>query len=383
MNLREIADRLGISEYPADLEQTTPMDVCDPKLIESLHKEFDLFREHYEDVLKGAQALKNDPDRYTWASYACGYMMSLSLEEAKKFPLPMEEGVGDILPLLIQLPMVPGAAEAYRQRGFSEETIHDLMASYYGCAKGIYDRTGIFGLDLRFHRWMLIYAKSLIFPYMGFNIEVLSFPEGATILKNKETGEALPLVWNKTIHESGNILGSAGYENENGAATAAYRETSEGFYGFAARNNRVSCREEFFPKAQWERAIHTGDNVLSVHLPKGMDLSEQNVDTAFRTVMENAAKWFPDDPIRGLYCGSWLLDPALEALLGAGSKIALFGDRFARWPILSDGQEVFRFVFPAKPDDLHDLPENTRLERGLKHLYLNGGYIREYRGVIL
>ena len=383
MNLRKIADNLGIGDYPAQMEQATPVDVCDPELIEYVHKTYDIFKEHYDDVIKGAEALKSDPDRYIWAQYACGYMMGLSLEAAKKVPLPMEEGAGDILTLLIHLPMIPASAKVYAQRGFTEEEISKLMDAYYGCAKGIFNKTGVFGLDLRFHRWMLIYAKSQIFLYIGFNMEVLSFPEGAAILKNRETGEVLPLVWDEAIHKSGKILGSAGYEVACGAPFATFHEAEDGYYGYGVRNCCVSLTEEFFPKAQWELVIRPEDKVISVHLPKGMDLTPENVDTAFRTVIEKSATWFPDDPVKGLYCGSWLLDPALGELVGKQSKIALFGDRFVRWPILSDGQEIFRFVFPSRPDDLNDLPENTRLERGLKNLYLSGGYIHGYRGVVL
>ena len=62
MDLRKIADRLGIAEYPADLTKVIPIDVCNLELIANLHKEFNIFREHYEDVVNGAKALKNDPD---------------------------------------------------------------------------------------------------------------------------------------------------------------------------------------------------------------------------------------------------------------------------------------------------------------------------------
>ena len=121
MDLREIAQNLGIEEYPAEMENVTPVDVCDPELIEYIHKTYDIFRDHYEDVIRGAEALRNNPDRYTWAQYASAYIMTLPLEAAKKVPLPMEEGAGDILTLLIQLPMIPQSAKVYAQRGFTEE----------------------------------------------------------------------------------------------------------------------------------------------------------------------------------------------------------------------------------------------------------------------
>lgn len=383
MDLRKIADNLGISNYPADLEQATPVDVCDLELIEHIHKEYNIFREHYEDVINGAKALKNDPDRYIWAQYACGYMMGLSLEEAKKFPLPMEEGASDMMPLLIQLPIIPKSVEAYRSRGFDDETIKQMMASYYGCAKGIFNKTGKFGLDLRFHRWMLIYAKSLIFPYMGFNIEVLRFPTGAIFLKNKKDGTVMPLIENEIAHKSGQVLGSAGCEDPEGAWQVSCRETETGWYGYPTADCKISAKEVFFSKEEWDCVLRPDDYVLSIHLPKGMDLSRENVDIAFTTAIEKAKVWYPDQKIRGLYCASWLLDPALADFLGEHSKIVQFGNRFVRHPIKDDGQAVFRFVFPPNITDLNDLPENTSLERGLKNLYLNGGYIYGYRGVIL
>lgn len=383
MNLRKIADALGIAEYPENLEQATPVDVCNLELIEALHNEFNIFREHYEDVLQGVAVLKADENRRIWAEYACGYMMGLSLEDAKKFPLPVEEGVSDMMPLLIQLPMIPVSVAAYRERGFDDATIKEMMASYYGCAKGIFNKTGKYGLDLRFHRWMLIYAKSLIFPYRGFSIEVLRYPEGAIFLKNKKDGTVVPLVEKETVHKSGQVLGSAGCEDAEGSWEVACRETADGWYGYPTVDCKITNQEVFYSKTEWECALRPDEYVLSVHLPKGMDLSKENVDYAFTTAIEKARQWYPDQQIKGLYCGSWLLDPALVNILGENSKIIHFGNRFVRHPIKDDGQAVFRFVFPPNITDLNDLPENTSLERGLKNLYLSGGYIYGYRGVIL
>ncbi len=383
MELRKIADRLGIAEYPADLEKVTPIDVCNLELIENLHKEFNIFREHYEDVLQGVEALRNDPDRRTWAEYACAYILTLSLEDAKKFPLPVEEGASDMMPLLIQLPMIPKSVEAYRERGFDEETIQNMMASYYGCAKDIFNKTGKYGLDLRFHRWMLIYAKSLIFMHMGFNIEVLSFPEGAIFLKNKKDGTVVPLIENETAHRSGQVLGSAGCEDADGSWNVSCRETEDGWYGYPTVDCKITKEEVFYAKEEWDCVLRPYDYVLSVHLPKGMDLSKENVDIAFSTAIEKARQWYPDQQIKGLYCGSWLLDPALVNILGENAKIIQFGNRFVRHPIKDDGQAVSRFVFPPNITDLNELPENTTLERGLKKLYLSGGFIYGYRGVIL
>ena len=46
------------------------------------------------------------------------------------------------------------------------------------------------------------------------------------------------------------------------------------------------------------------------------------------------------------------------------------------------GGAVFSFVFVRKPADLHDLQEDTSLQRKLKKMYLEGDCIHTYTGAI-
>lgn len=59
-----------------------------------------------------------------------------------------------------------------------------------------------------------------------------------------------------------------------------------------------------YPEAQWECVLRPGAYVLSMHLPKGMDISPENVTETFRTVTETARQRYPDYQISGIYCGS-------------------------------------------------------------------------------
>lgn len=383
MELRKIADKLGIGAYPEALETVAPVDICDEARIIALQEEFDLFGEYYEEVLSEAQKVSADPELRAWGEAVAGYAFQASITEFRSTPFPLpEDGVG-FLPLLVQLPMVPVAAENYRSRGFSEEMVQTLFNSYKGCMGSTYKQTGSRGLDRKYFYWLLLFSKALIFRYKGFQFNVMVFPDHAVILKNRETGELVPLLRQGEVHKSGMILGSAGCEDTDGSWTAEFLETEEGYYGYPTVNGKVSGEKAFYPKDQWACALQPGQFVLSAHLPKGMDISKENVDEAFRTVKEIANQWYPDYEITALYCGSWLLDPALADILGADSKIAAYGARFARYPLMSAGREVFTFVFPPNVTDLNTLPENTRLERGLKKLYLSGGHIHAFAGVIL
>ena len=383
MELRKIADKLGIGAYPEALETVAPVDICDETRIMALQEEFDLFGEYYEEVLAEAQRVSKDPELRTWGEAVAGYAFQASITDFRSTPFPLPEGSVGFLPLLIQVPMVPVAVKDYRSRGFSEEMIKTYLLTYKSCVSVVYTKTGCRGLNKTYFNWLLLYSKALIFRYMGFQFEVKAFPEQAVILKNRETGVWVPLLWEGEVHKRGMILGAAGCEDRDGSWTVEFLETEDGYYGYPAVNCKASSEKVFYPKEYWACALKPGQFVLSAHLPKGMDISKDNVDEAFRTVKEIANQWYPDFEITALYCGSWLLDPALEDILGADSKIVAYGARFARYPIMSAGKEVFNFVFPPQVTDLEALPENTRLERGLKQLYMSGGYIHAFAGVIL
>ena len=383
MELRKIADKLGIGAYPEGMESVQPVDICDEVRIAALQEEFDLFGEYYEEVLSEAQRVSKDPALRAGGEAVAGYAFQASVKDFKTTPFPLPESSVGFLPLLVQLPMVPVAVAAYRGRGFPEEMIHTLLSTYKGCMDVVYSKTGSRGLNRTYFNWLMLYSKALIFRYKGFQFEVRSFSDQAVILKNRETGKLVPLLLQGKIHKSGMILGAAGCEDATGSWTAEFLETEEGYYGYPAINGKVSRGKVFYPKEQWVCALQPGQFVLSAHLPKGMDISKENVDEAFNTVKEIANQWYPDFEITALYCGSWLLDPALADILGADSKIAAYGARFARYPLLSAGREVFNFVFPPNVTALEALPENTRLERGLKKLYLSGSYIHAFAGVIL
>jgi hypothetical protein len=106
------------------------------------------------------------------------------------------------------------------------------------------------------------------------------------------------------------------------------------------------------------------------------------VDATLRETKAFLRDYFPEFSYKAFVCGSWLLDPQLETLLGRDANIVKFGKRFARLTAKSAGNGVFNFVFkkPNTDFDIRDLPESTRLERALKEHYLNGKAIYEMYG---
>ena len=119
-----------------------------------------------------------------------------------------------------------------------------------------------------------------------------------------------------------------------------------------------------------------------MHLPRGADITEENVRRACKAAFEIVQKSYPNYIGVPVQCGSWLLDPGNEELLGPDSNVVRFGKLFARIPTKSGGRAANGFVFPGKPLADEDLPEDTRLQRGLKQRYLNGGYSYGFSGIL-
>jgi len=123
--------------------------------------------------------------------------------------------------------------------------------------------------------------------------------------------------------------------------------------------------------------------VLSMHIPRKTDISGEAFDRAVAMAVEFASRYYAEYHPVCLYCSSWLLDPTLAEVVGNEAKITKFGEKFIRYPNKSAGKEVFSFVFPPRIQNLNDLPENTRLERGLKKRYLEGGFVHGFAGIRL
>jgi len=391
MEFNEIALALGIETYPEELEavyQKLPeykVNIFDEELITQLQEQYEAFGDYYDAVIAAARDMRNDPIRTAWTETVATYIQNVGMPEIRKVPYPESNHTpaGDMLPMLALIPMIPKSIEDYRRRGFSEETVASCVKPYGRCIKATFDRTGMVGLNQLYFNWLAIYAKTLIFNIAGFNFELKKFPDYVICLKNKESGEMILLPIHSTVHKSGLILGTAGYEDAEGSFEAVLRETDDGYYGCPVENCRITNTITYYPKDQWECVLRPGDDVVSLHIPKGADLTPENVMASMKTGLTMAKQGFPDYSVKALMCVSWLLEPQIGDLMGSSSKIAGFGNMFHRFPIISNGKAIFNFVFIGQFPDYESLPEDTRMQRVFKKLYMDGGHIHHFGGIIL
>lgn len=391
MTFREAAAALGVEKYPEALDAVQEeaagklIDICDIPWLEELDATYGVLGEFKAEVLQGAEAVKNDPARYCWGQTVATYLHDRDMAAVRSVPTPASDKTpaGDMLPLLIMLTMVPNMVRDYRMRGADEEKIKRYLTHFQGNMKIVRTMTGRLGINQLYFNWTMLYVKAMIFDLAGFNFEMKKFPATSMFLQNRETGALACLMQKGTFHRSGMMLGAAGFADEEGSFAAEFEETEDSYCGYEAVDGLVIREKKTFPKAEWECILRGGENILGMHIPRKTDISKEAFDRAVAAAKEFAETYYKEYAPVCLHCSSWLLDPTLAEIVGADAKIPQFGARFTRHPNKSAGREVFTFVFPPMITDLNEIPETSRLTRGLKQRYLDGKFAHAYSGICL
>ena len=392
MTLREIADKIGIGEYPEGMEQVyadltdTDVPACDLELIDRLQQEHALFDDYYDAVREAAQQVNADKERSKWVKAASTFVLKTDPVTASNVPVPAFDGTlkTAMLPLFVLLPSIPVAIDEYRRRGFSEEELAHLLSTYHKDLGVLKKETGIPGLNRLYFRWLMHYTKCRIFATGGLNFEIRSMPSCVAYIRNKETREVLPLVTGYRYDATGTQLsGIAGYEDETDSFDVTFHEDANAFYGHAVRQCIVSREYATFPKSSWECICRPGDQCLGMHIPKQTDITSEAVMRAVASARMILKERYPEFACCGVFCSSWLLAPILGKILGPESRITKFQEMYVRYPQGGGGKAGFVRTFGVQTDDYASLPENTRLQRGLKQHYMNGGHVFGYAGLIV
>jgi len=394
MSFINVAKAVGLEKYPPhwdeiyDSIQGEPHP-CSRELIVSLQEKYQLFGSHYESVLAGWEDTLKKPEYLSFIHTAVRHMEreNGAITSIRNFPDYVTDGspAGDMALLFVHLPRTERGMKLYLDRNFTPEKVRESFHCLEGGMNVHYQSTGRSGMNKLYFSWTSHYIDCRIFDHEGFNYEMKSLPKNIFVLRNKLSREVVIITGNKAIHRSGRILGTADFEDEEGSFEAPIVETEEEIIAHPVRNLLVSREAEHFSRKEWEVVLKPDDEILGIHIPRGTDLSPEHVDFANHSALEFVRKYFPQFHPKAFHCSSWLLEPAMEEILGRPGKISGFGNLFCRYPNKSAGKEVFSFVFGPKSSQMapEELPETTSLHRALKKIYCAGKHIHSWSGVIL
>ncbi len=109
---------------------------------------------------------------------------------------------------------------------------------------------------------------------------------------------------------------------------------------------------------------------LSLHIPKGADISSSAVEEAF----SKALSFFGEDEIRFI-CSSWLLSDELSSLLDEKSNIRIFAGKFSLVYSDMNNTQAEERIFGTVLEDKSLYPCSTSLQQKAKAFLLEGGLL--------
>ena len=131
---------------------------------------------------------------------------------------------------------------------------------------------------------------------------------------------------------------------------------------------------------QFEVCNYDGNDLISVHIPRGTVLDVRENLINFREALDFFKKYYSEYDFKAFWCSSWLINPHLEKIMGRATNITRFGDMFIRYKETQE-EGVYSNVYGmSKPDNLDELPEETSLQRNIKNHLKDGNSFKDYRG---
>ena len=300
------------------------------------------------------------------------------------YETPIGEGLAyDFLHLFPVIPTMPESVAYLRRRGVPEDVVAATLKEYDYCVDMLNTRMGRPAFDCGRLNWICRLVRNAFIRIGRFKYDLPgNYLKGVRVYRNA-SGESIVLADNLQIHRSGRILGSVGHADEEGSFLAEIQDTENTITGHRATGGIVEKEQTTLLKKEWTLCLSEADACVKIHIPSEGSFDRETVSASFERAREILANYYPDYPYKAFFCSSWLMSPDLRKILKPTSNILAFQDWFTGIPFRSSGKLVFSFAFqmaPAIPEDLTALPENTSLQRAVKELYLNGGYVHEGAG---
>ena len=283
----------------------------------------------------------------------------------------------DTLPVFSMLAEVPAMKAEHARRGIPADVSHDTACMFENQMQDFMDLNHHLGIR-GYVFWMLSFLDLKILRVGRFNLEYTTFGNDYAVFDTEKGLLIMPTAGR--FHRSGQMLGSIGCEDEEGAFDASLTETEDAFIGYPVVNGLCKNEKITLKKSDCRRVLSKGDKAISVHIPSGGPMTEEACRTDLRRGGEIIKECLGD--FKAFYCSSWLLDPQIPALLGKETNLTRFGNRYERAPIMSFGGGVFEYVFlTSSKTPLDELKAETSFAKTVKAHLKAGGHIYGAVGV--
>ncbi len=345
-------------------------------------EQYSIFTYMKNDIARLRDELVLDTDNILYAYFLYVAIENRDIEAVCALSSPnkeLEDEKYDILPLFSLLYATEEQIATLRLKGVPEDVIASTLNMFENQTQDFLNLYGHYGIS-SYVGWMMKFIRCEIIRVGRFNLELCEYSEDFDVFE--KDGKLAVLPKGVTFHKSGQMLGSAGCEDETDSFVGEITETDDYYEGLTIENGIAKNEKTRLYKKDWKKLLTKGDKIISYHIPSGDKLEYEENNRDIKRGKEIIANCFGE--VKCGFCLSWLLDPQIKEIVGKQTNLTAFADRFLRFPIKSEGTDVFDYVFMCSASTpAEDLPEKSSFAKAIKGHLINGGHIWGAGGVML
>ena len=350
-----------------------------PDYIRKVANETSAYPRIEEHLVREAYRVNESPalKKYALFIYKAMCDRKLFLENIKSFMLP--EGY-ELFAFLCLIPMIRNTYERLTEMGIDADIVNATVRQYEECVFIYQKRYDRLGMNKRYFDWLQHYVDCEILNINRLRFEIHALSEPVSVLRNIDTGEDSLVMTGGEFNADG-LYSDTPPKKDTSFACELKETENEYIASPVSTGGRAQDAPTTYPKDKYRMVIKKGDTVLSVHIPVEGELSVSACKESYERALKVFARFFPSLDIKGFVCYSWMMSPELSLYMKPESRVLGFASAYKKFPIHTEGEDVLNFVFYLKFKTYADLAEDTSLQRKLKRLYLDGGYLYEYGGI--
>lgn len=343
---------------------------------------YNIFTYMKEDIARIRDEVAKDSDNVIYAYFLYLAMEARDAAAIRALSCPnkkLEDEKYDFLPMFSLLYCVPALVKELRSKGVPEDIIDATLNMYENQTQDFVDLYHRYGISI-YVGWMMKFVRCEIIRVGRFNFEICNYSKDFDVFENN--GKLAVLPKGVTFHRSGQILGSIDCEDEEGSFVGDIVETDTYYEGILIENGIAKNEKRRLEKSEWKKVLTKGDRVINYHIPTGGKLDHDECEIDIQRGKKIINECFGG--IKGFFCLTWIIDPQIKEIMGRETNLTKFADRFEKFPLKSQGHDIFEYVFVCSPDTpLEELPEKSGFAKAIKQHLLNGGRIWGAQGVAL
>jgi hypothetical protein len=332
-------------------------------------------------ILEAASRIADDPNllHLIWHCYRLEYHHPEY--GYGKFPAwpTLEKSLGrelqGIFYLLAGMAMIPIVRAVHAEMGVDEkitrDTVSDIRVSNWRYRKANEGRLGIVRGEFA---WYKNHASGRLFRLGRLQYYIHEFPGQVEIYRNRRTNEVLALTEDgMKMTDEGYIVFRGEEGTETWTTTHVVDAKANTATGYVVSPKGMTLKQKVtLDLAEWEHKVGKGAFMLSMHIPVGGPMPLRQCIDSMRDAFEFFPKFFPDEPIVGIDCYSWIFGNQLEDILKADSNLVEFLREGYLYPMPSPRDEGHFFIFYRSDGDLGNYPRETQFQRDILDWLLAG-----------